>query len=72
MLSALEELAREVGRDLLERSRQTADSMGVVWKGENDPVTLADRAAHEMASWGEENGCLAERPLDDPAAAKVT
>lgn len=50
MLSALEELAREVGRDLLERSRQTADSMGVVWKGENDPVTLADRAAHEMVA----------------------
>jgi len=50
MLSALEELARKVGRELLLRSRQASDCMGVSWKGENDPVTLADRVAHEMVA----------------------
>lgn len=50
MLSALEELSRNIGLDLLRRSREASENMGVSWKGENDPVTLADRAAHSMVA----------------------
>lgn len=50
MESALELLARDVCRELLQRSLLARDAMGVSWKGENDPVTLADQAAHAMVA----------------------
>jgi len=50
METALEELARDVCRELLQRSRLSEDAMGVSWKGEDDPVTLADKAAHAMVA----------------------
>jgi len=50
MLSSLELLARDVCRELLQRSILTADAMGVSWKGENDPVTQADQTAHRMVA----------------------
>lgn len=50
MRHALEELARRVGTELLERSRLSDEQMGVAWKGECDPVTLADKCAHAMVA----------------------
>lgn len=50
MQNALEELARRVGIMLLERSELSDEQMGVSWKGEHDPVTLADKAAHAMVA----------------------
>lgn len=50
MESALELLARDVCRELLQRSLLARDAMGVSWKGENDPVTQADQAAHAMVA----------------------
>lgn len=50
MESALELLARDVCRELLQRSLLARDAMGVSWKGENDPVTQADQAAHSMVA----------------------
>lgn len=50
MDTALEELARDVCRELLQRSRLSEDAMGVSWKGADDPVTMADKAAHAMVA----------------------
>lgn len=50
MLQALETLARDVGMELLTLSRRTREGLQVEWKGENDPVTVADHRAHEMVA----------------------
>lgn len=48
MLGKLESLGRDVGRELLALATREASGLEIAWKGENDPVTVADRAAHAM------------------------
>ena len=68
-LQAARRLARGAGSILLEHY---SGQPSVYWKGRNDPVTTADRAASEFLS-GElkrlfpEDGILSEEEQDDPA-----
>jgi 3'(2'), 5'-bisphosphate nucleotidase len=71
ILSQLEDLARDASKVLVEYCRASLGELGVAWKGENDPVTEADKAVHELCAkrlaeflpgvplMGEEGGALA-------------
>lgn len=46
----IEQLAREASEVLVKYCRVSLGDLGVAWKGENDPVTEADRAVHELCA----------------------
>jgi 3'(2'), 5'-bisphosphate nucleotidase len=48
--NGLVDLAREASRVLLSFRTGPRNDLGLDWKGENDPVTHADRAAHELCA----------------------
>ena len=50
ILSQLEDLARDASRLLVEYCKASLGELGVAWKGENDPVTEADKAVHELCA----------------------
>ncbi len=50
VLSQITDLGREASQLLVDFCRASLGDLGVCWKGENDPVTEADKAVHELCA----------------------
>jgi 3'(2'), 5'-bisphosphate nucleotidase len=50
ILPQIASLAREASDVLVNYCRASAGDLGLEWKGENDPVTEADKAVHELCA----------------------
>jgi len=50
ILPQVEDLARDACKVLVDYCKASLGELGVAWKGENDPVTEADKAVHELCA----------------------